>query len=191
MIEYFLMAFLSGAPTAPPVQPGVQPAVAQAGVPTQPVPVAAQKAEPKPKQREFKNPININADRFEIQGKRREAVWSGNVTAVRGGTKLTCDRLVAFYTSNQEITRIECAGNVEVHDGNKRAKGERADFDNVTGILVVTGTPQARQGGTLMEGTKVTFNVARDLMVVDNAKIVFESLPTRTSKKAGAKKGQR
>jgi lipopolysaccharide export system protein LptA len=180
MIEYFLMAFFAGTPgtgTATATAPAVH-----AGAPSQPVQAASQKKEAVSRPvapADFKNPIQITAERFEIQGRRREAVWAGNVTAVRGPTRLTCDRLVAFYTANQEVTRIECAGNVEAEDGNKWAKGQRADFDNVNGILIVTGTPQARQGATLMEGTKVTFHVGRDLMVVDNARIVLESLPAR------------
>ena len=159
MIEYFLIAFFA--------------AGAQEGeAPPPPPPRAVAPAE-------FKNPINITADRFEIQGKRQEATWIGNVKAVRGKTVLTCARLIAHYTLNQEITRIECVGSVEATHGDMQARGERADFDNVTGLLVVTGSPWARKGPNEMRGSRILFDVTRDTITVENAKTTFESEPTR------------
>lgn len=155
MIEYFLAAFFA------------------AGGPDGGAPVAAVAPA------DFKNPINISADRFEIQGRRQEAVWVGNVKAERGRTVLTCARLIAHYTRTQEITRIECVGTVEATHGDMWAKGERADFDNVTGILVVTGNPQASKGPNKMAGTKITFDVTRETISVENARTIFETESTR------------
>jgi len=163
MIEYFLMAFLSAG------APGAATGAADAGTKTPP-PVSPA---------EFKNPVNITADRFEIQGRRQEAVWSGHVKAVRGRTILTCERLIAHYTRAQEITRIECVGTVEAWHGDMWARGERADFDNVRGLLVVTGNPQARKGPNEMSGARITFDVARDTIAVEQARTTFESSPTR------------
>jgi lipopolysaccharide export system protein LptA len=171
MIEYFLMAFFAAgaqdagasSPAAPPDRRGVAPA-------------------------DFKNPVNITADRFEIQGRRQEAVWIGNVRAVRGPTTLTCERLIAHYTKSQEITRIECVGQVEATHGDMWARGERADFDNVRGLLVVTGAPQARKGANAMKGSRITFDVTRDTILIDNAQTVFESSPSRVLPKPGTRR---
>jgi len=124
---------------------------------------------------QFKRPVEILADKLEIAGKRNEAVWSGHVRARRGTTLLRCNRLIAHYSGQQEITRIECVGDVEAEDGDRWAKGERADFDNVAGVLVVTGSPEARQGPNHMRGTKVTFNVEQDTLEVENAVAIFET----------------
>lgn len=172
MIEYFLMAFFAVGPTGGKGSP-------DAGELVGPKPVAPA---------QFKNPVNITAERFEIQGKRQEAVWSGKVKAVRGRTVLTCNRLVAKYTAAQEITRIECVGDVEATHGDMWARGERADFDNVAGLLVVTGSPEARKGPNAMRGAKITFDVGRDTIAVEQAQTVFESSPTRVLPKAGKKK---
>jgi len=171
MIEYFLMAFFAAgtqdAGVAPPAGTAERRGVAPA---------------------DFKNPVNITADRFEIQGKRQEAVWIGNVKAVRGPTVLTCERLIAHYTRTQEITRIECVGQVEATHGDMWARGERADFDNIRGILVVTGSPQARKGSNTMKGSRITFDVTRDTLLVDNAQTVFESSSPRVVPKSGARR---
>lgn len=135
----------------------------------------------------FTHPVNVNADRLEVHGKRNEAVWSGHVVADRETTHLTCNKLLAHYDDRQEITRLECLGDVEVTDGTKWAKGDQADFDNVKGILVVTGDPEARQGQNRIRGTKVTFFVGQDLLEVENAKAIFPSKETLTTprKKGG------
>ncbi|HYX91023.1 MAG TPA: LptA/OstA family protein [Myxococcaceae bacterium] len=171
MIEYFLMAFFAagaqdggtGSSAGTDDRRGVAPA-------------------------DFKNPVHITAERFEIQGKRQAAIWMGKVKAVRGRTVLTCDRLVAHYTKSQEITHIECSGDVEATHGDMWARGERADFDNVTGILVVTGSPQARKGANAMKGSRITFDVTRDTILIDNAQTVFESSSTRVLPKPGARR---
>jgi lipopolysaccharide export system protein LptA len=175
MIEYFLMAFFAagntdGGTSGPPGSP--RPGDGRAGAPT-----------------EFKNPININADLIEIQGKRQEVVWTGHVKAVRGRTVLTCERLIAHYTQMTEITRVECIGDVEATHGDMWARGERAEFDNVRGTLVVTGSPQAKKGPNVMKGSRVTVDVVRDTILVENAQTIFESSPTRLGPpKAGARR---
>lgn len=126
----------------------------------------------------FSHPVSVNADRLEVHGKQHQAVWTGHVVADRDTTHLICDRLVAHYDQHQEITRLECLGHVQATDGDKWAQGDRADFDNVKGVLVVTGDPQARQGQNRIRGTKVTFYVGRDLLEVENAKAIFPSKET-------------
>ncbi|HZH03132.1 MAG TPA: LptA/OstA family protein [Myxococcaceae bacterium] len=126
--------------------------------------------------------VTIHADRLQILNKQMLMVWTGRVRAKRGTTDLQCDRAVASYSDAQtrEVTRIECTGNVVVTDGDRWAKGERADFDNLASILVVTGSPQARQAGNTMRGSKVVFNMANDTVEVENARAVFEPTPEST-----------
>jgi len=39
---------------------------------------------------------------------------------------LRCDKMTAYYTGpSQEVTRVECAGNVRAVDGDRNARGER------------------------------------------------------------------
>src|SRR3712207_8316542 len=51
----------------------------------------------------------------------------------------------------------------------------RSDFNNVTGTLVVTGSPEARQGHNHMRGSKVTFRVSEDILDVEDARAIFET----------------
>lgn len=127
--------------------------------------------------------ISIKADRLEIQGRGNQAVWVGHVRAKRGATHLSCDRLVAHYTSDQQISKIECLGSVEIVDGERWAKGERAEFDNLKGILTLTGNPEARQGVNQMKGTRVTFYMERDLIEVQGAEAIINPRSITPEKK--------
>ena len=49
----------------------------------------------------------------------------------------------------------------------------RGRFDNRTGVLVVTGQPQARQGNNLIRGRQVTFTVGSERLEVDQADTEF------------------
>lgn len=178
MIEYFLMALVA-AGTADAGRMATPDAGSGTGTPA-PKPVSPA---------EFKNPVDIVSDRFEIQGRRNEAVWTGNVRAVRGKTILTCQRLIAHYNKAQDITRIECVGNVEATHGDMWARGERADFDNVAGLLVVTGSPEARKGPNQIRGARILFDVTRDTISVERAETIFNTAPTRPPRGGRTQKG--
>src|SRR5215467_15970803 len=121
--------------------------------------------------------LEIEADHLHVEGKKQETLWRGHVKVKRGTTNITCDRMLSHYTEDQEVTRVECHGNVQVFDQDKWAKGDRADFDNVTGILVVTGNPEAKQALNHVRGTKVTFSVDEDTIEVDNATALLKQVP--------------
>ena len=67
----------------------------------------------------LERPIEITADVFEVFSKERQAAWSGRVKARRDDTLLGCDRLTADYAERQQITRLECLGNVDVLTGTR------------------------------------------------------------------------
>jgi lipopolysaccharide export system protein LptA len=123
--------------------------------------------------------VTIHADKLQVFNKQMLMVWTGNVEAQRGTTHLKCDQAIATYTdaSRREVSRIQCSGRTVVTDGDRWAKGEHADFDNVAGLLTVTGQPQARQGVNRMKGSKVIFNLVQDTVEVENARAVFNPTP--------------
>lgn len=121
-----------------------------------------------------KNAVTITANKLQVLNKTSQAVYTGEVKAVRGTTRISCGRLVATYSAAQEVTRIECEGGVEVEDGNRWARGDRADFDTVKSVIEVTGSPEARQGPNWMTGTKVTFDLVKDTIEVTKPRAIFQ-----------------
>ncbi len=121
--------------------------------------------------------VEIDADQLRMESPKHRATWSGHVKAKRDGTTLKAPLLIAQYDESGAVTQIEARGGIEVTDRDKWAKGQRADFNNQTGVLVVTGKPEARQGNNRMKGSKVTFISGSDRLEVDNATTVIEASP--------------
>ena len=71
----------------------------------------------------FARPVKIVADKLNIVDTHKVATWTGHVRVKRDATSITCDRMQAHYTQEQEVERILCDGNVEALDGDKRMKG--------------------------------------------------------------------
>jgi lipopolysaccharide export system protein LptA len=110
-------------------------------------------------------PIEVLAD-GAIEWRRNEQVViaSGNARAIRGGTTVFADRLIARYRSRGgegrapgqgapqgaaqqaafgsgggEIWRLEADGRVRIVSGENRAEGDRAVYDLDRRVLVLTG----------------------------------------------------
>lgn len=171
MIEFLAMAFFVAQPTAP--------AAGGADGGTRP-PMLGSVA--------LRNPVEIAADL--ISGGRESATFTGNVRVKHRTMDLRCDKMVAYYTQTREVRRVECTGGVEAQDGDRYARGERAEYDVTSGVLVVTGSPEARQGSTYLKGTKVRLTLGNERVEVENARIVIETAPAEAPKKGkgGARK---
>lgn len=118
--------------------------------------------------------VTIDADELVMRSRDSEAVWTGHVRAVKASTLLLAPKLTATWGADGEITRIKAKGGVEVTDADRWARGREADYDVPRGVLVVTGNPQARQNGTRLRGTKVTFFTASEFLEVENATTIIE-----------------
>jgi len=119
--------------------------------------------------------IQVDADASELRERQGRIIYTGNVKARRGNTRLTCDRLVAYLDRSGNVSRVECAGNVQVTDQDRWARADRADFDNVSGVVEMTGNPEIRQGErTHTRGTKITFYVGTETLSVENPRSVFD-----------------
>jgi len=132
----------------------------------------------------LRDPVEISSNL--ITGDRNSATFTGNVQVKHRTMDLRCDKMVAFYTETREVKRVECTGGVQAQDADRYAKGERAEYDVSSGVLVVTGSPEARQGTTYLKGTKVRLTLGSERVEVENARIVIESSPAKG--KAGTRK---
>ena len=126
-------------------------------------------------------PAEITARR--VVGARDRAVFTGDVLVKHRTLELRCDKLVATYTASRELTRAECVGNVRAQDGERQARGERAEFNVPTGVLVLTGNPEARDATTRLRGSEVRMTVGNSNFEVKDAVITVD--PPAKGKGAG------
>lgn len=117
--------------------------------------------------------LSIDADTLTLESAKAQAVWRGHVRARRGPTLLLAPELTAHYDEGGAISRVEARGGVEVTERDRWARGQRADYEVRSGVLVVTGRPEARQGKSHLKGTRVTFRSGADVIEVEHATTVI------------------
>ena len=89
-------------------------------------------------------PIEITADNgIEWQQDNKVFLAKGNAKAVRGNITVYADQLTAFYTEQADgktdIYRMDADGHVRIKSTNQTARGDKAVYDVVREILVLTG----------------------------------------------------
>ncbi|WP_375743228.1 hypothetical protein NR800_33030 [Corallococcus interemptor] len=161
-------------PAAKPGAPAAKPAAPDAGTPAAPPPAPGASLAPTG----LRNPVDLSAD--HVTGDRNQAVLTGNVVVKHQTMDIRCDKMTGYYNATRQVTRVVCAGNVRAVDGDRQARGERADYDVPSGVLVVTGSPEARQGNTYLTGTKVRLILGNERLEVENARILVDS-PSSTA----------
>lgn len=147
---YVLLIALLNPPAAAPANPGDPPAV-------NPTPDA-------------EAPLDIRADRLEIDQRAGLARFSGQVTARQGALELRCAALVARYRADGEIDRLDAEGGVEVQAEDWRARAERVRFDRAKGALELSGSPRLWRGDDLLQGERITVWPREQRLVVEQAR---------------------
>lgn len=127
-------------------------------------------------------PIEIQADRLEVDQERQLAIFSGNVDAVQGELSLRADRLRVFYTdegerqaaanvggNDQGIRRIEAEGSVLLTQPGETAEGDAGVYDPIAGTLVLRGNVVLTRGQNVIRGARLDSNLESGVSVVTAA----------------------
>ncbi len=118
----------------------------------------------------FSKPAEIHAKKFRVVNKELNAEYTDEVLVTRDTLRMTCQRLIVEYDLNHELTRLLARGDVVAIDKDRWGRGDQADYDHRTGLMVIRGSPQARQGKRAVTGSQVTFAEGAERIEVLNAK---------------------
>ena len=103
-------------------------------------------------------PVDVAADRIEVQDRADRAIFSGNVEVRQGALQLSTSRLTVAYASagGIEIKRLEASGGVTLRSPSETARSQYAIYDlderlvtMIGGVTLVRG-PSRVQGGRLV-----------------------------------------
>jgi lipopolysaccharide export system protein LptA len=85
-------------------------------------------------------PIEISADNG-IEWKRDARTYTarGNALAQQGDTSIAADTLIAYLDERDEISNWEAIGNVTIKTSQSTSYGDRAEYEESTRLLVLTG----------------------------------------------------
>lgn len=119
-------------------------------------------------------PLQIDARSMDLKGQENVVVFQGEVAARQGELTLHADRVqVAADPKTRELRTVEATGNVRLRKGEIVASGDRAEYDAVKGVAVLTGSPKVWRGKDVVSGERITLHLAEDRSVVEGAKAVI------------------
>lgn len=116
-------------------------------------------------------PIHVDAERVQVLYKQHRVIFLGKpVRLTREDAVLTCRKLVADNDAQGHIRRAVCTGEVRLTRGERVATCETAVFEARASTVVCTGSPELRDGKSVMHGEELIYDLAEDKVVLSRAK---------------------
>ncbi|MFO1359301.1 lipopolysaccharide transport periplasmic protein LptA [Plasticicumulans sp.] len=115
-------------------------------------------------------PVNLVADRAEMNQQTGVATYEGNVIVTQGTMRLTGDKVVV-YTQEGELQRMESFGKPTTFKQKPAADKEeilgeslKLEYDARTGIVIATGKAKITQVKDTFTGDRIEYDVNKDLV---------------------------
>jgi lipopolysaccharide export system protein LptA len=118
-------------------------------------------------------PVDVTADRIEVQDRADRAIFAGNVHATQAELTLDTQRLTVAYSGGQgqsggvQIRRLDAAGGVVVHSPSETAKGDFGIYDLDKKLITVIGNVQLTRGSNVVNGQRLVINLDTGRAVID------------------------
>jgi lipopolysaccharide export system protein LptA len=120
-------------------------------------------------------PVDVTADRIEVQDRADRAIFAGNVHATQAELTLDTQRLTVAYSNSPQngggtgvqIRRLDAAGGVVVHSPSETAKGDFGIYDLDHKLITVIGNVQLTRGPNVVNGQRLVINLESGRAVVD------------------------
>lgn len=114
-------------------------------------------------------PVDVGADRIEVQDRANRAIFSGNVQARQGNMTLNSARLTVVYAggSDVQIQRLEASGGVTLRTPSETARSQYAIYDLPRGIVTMIGGVNLQQGANHVQGGRLVLDLDTHRAVLD------------------------
>jgi lipopolysaccharide export system protein LptA len=114
-------------------------------------------------------PIDVAADRIEVQDRSDRAVFAGNVHVRQADMTLDTARLTVAYSSSGgvQIRRLDASGGVTVKSPSETASGNFGIYDLDRKLITLVGAVQLNRGGSQINGQRLTIDLNSGRAVVD------------------------
>ncbi|WP_051531282.1 LptA/OstA family protein [Sphingomonas sp. URHD0057] len=114
-------------------------------------------------------PVDVNADRIEVQDRADRAMFVGNVHVRQAELTLDTQRLTVAYSSNGgvQIRRLDAAGGVTVHSPSETAKGDFGIYDLDRKLITLIGNVRLDRGDNQVLGQRLVIDLDSGRAVID------------------------
>ena len=114
-------------------------------------------------------PIDVVADRIEVQDRSDRAVFAGNVHVKQASLTLDTQRLTVAYTSSGgvQIRRLDASGGVTVKSPSETARGNFGIYDLDRKLITLIGSVQLNRGANQVNGSRLVIDLDSGRAVID------------------------
>lgn len=114
-------------------------------------------------------PVDVSADRIEVQDRADRAIFAGNVHVTQGELMLDTSRLTVAYSNDGgvQIQRLDAAGGVTVKSPSETARGNFGIYDLDRKLITLIGSVELQRGQNKIFGQRLTIDLASGRAVVD------------------------
>lgn len=114
-------------------------------------------------------PVNVAADRIEVQDRADRGIFSGNVVVQQADLTLNAARLTVAYsdTGGIQIQRIDASGGVVLRSPSETARGRFAIYDLNNRLITMIGDVTLIRGESRVNGGRLVIDLASGRAVMD------------------------
>ena len=129
-------------------------------------------------------PVDVGAERIEVQDRANRAILTGNVVATQGNMTMNSARLTVIYTNaphapaaaagsppaagtGTQIQRLEASGGVRLRTPTETATGQFAIYDVPRRLVTMIGAVNLDQGANHVQGGRLVLDLDTHRAVVD------------------------
>ena len=114
-------------------------------------------------------PIDVAADRIEVQDRSDRAIFAGNVKVRQAALSLDTERLTVAYSSGGgiQIRRLDAAGGVVVRSPSDTARGNFGIYDLDKRLITLVGNVQLSRAGSRVMGSRLVIDLDSGRAVID------------------------
>lgn len=131
-------------------------------------------------------PLDISAERLEMQQKQGRAIFSGAVQVTQGKLVLRSDTITVFYKlesgeKDPAISRLDAQGKFSLTSETETLTGDWGIYDVDKQLITVGGDVRFDQGGSELKGTRLEFDLVSGLAKLDGKSAAGEDGRVRGS----------
>jgi lipopolysaccharide export system protein LptA len=109
-------------------------------------------------------PVEVTADRLELDQAAGSAVFSGAVKVGQGTLRLAADRVEVFYDRGSasptgKVQRMIATGNVTLANGSEAAEAQRAVYEVAAGTIEMDGDVLLTQGQNALSSERLSIDL--------------------------------
>ncbi|CAA9488995.1 MAG: COGs COG1934 [uncultured Sphingomonadaceae bacterium] len=124
-------------------------------------------------------PVDVSADRIEVQDRVDRAIFSGSVRVKQGNLRLAADRVTLAYSTagGIEIDRIDASGGVTVTSPTERATGRFGIYDTDRRLITLVGDVVLNRGANELRGGRLAIDLTSGRAVMEGGAAGVSAAP--------------